>query len=136
MRDIKFRGWHKDRKEMCDVIDISFKRKKVTLPLETEEGEYYWYETENNLDDVELMQYTGCRDKNGVDIYEGDYLSLIIFEANTEFKGEVVFSKGSFCVAIQIKGHDYKVPFHEMTEEDSLVEILGNIWEYGDLIDS
>ena len=45
MKEIKFRAWHKDRKSMCDVIELSFKRKEVTLALETEEGEYYWDET-------------------------------------------------------------------------------------------
>ena len=147
----KFRAWHKLHGEMREVYGITFNNEqKITSLLINgfqpgERSEFFWYQAMDETDKYDmsmkfedlfvLLQYTGCRDKNGVDIYEGDYLSLIIFEANTEFKGEVVFSEGSFCVAIQIKGHDYKVPLHETTEGDSLVEVLGNIYENPKLLE-
>jgi uncharacterized phage protein (TIGR01671 family) len=54
MRDIRFRAWHRAAKEYCTGSTSDM---------------FGW------IDDgqpVELMQYTGLKDKNGVEIYEGD----------------------------------------------------------------
>lgn len=68
MREIKFRAWQKDKKMMCEVSNIHFISNQVSLK-----------EKENvtntrPFDDVILMQYTGLKDKNGTEIYEGDII--------------------------------------------------------------
>ena len=67
MRDIKFRAWHKDNDSM-----VYFDNKKASKDM---------YIAMNlcalmngDFGDV-LMQYTGLKDKNGVEIYEGDILT-------------------------------------------------------------
>ena len=62
MREIKFRAWHKECNEMLD--DISLWNDNFTDYL-NEHIEYL-------KDKAILMQYTGLKDKNGVEIYEGD----------------------------------------------------------------
>ena len=109
---------------VCSVADDEFNGRLKTV-----------HALKRSFDEVVVMQSTGLEDKNGVEIFEGDYLSLIIFEANKEYKGEVVFSKGSFCLTVQIKGHEYTVPFHEMSEVDILLEVLGNIHENPELVE-
>ena len=90
---------------------------------------------EYSFDDVEVMQYTGCRDKDGLEIFEGDYLSVIPFESQNEFKCEVGFLKGSFCVVIRTEGYDYKVPLHELSDSNNVIEVLGNLYMNPELMD-
>ena len=124
MKEIKFRAWHKDRKSMCDVIELSFKRKEVTLALETEEGEYYWDETEHNFDDVELMQYTGRKDSEGKGIYEGD-----ILQNEHHFKYQVVF-KGDCWRCEPIKNNYFKNRFI-----GNDLKVIGNVYKNQELLE-
>jgi len=59
MREIKFRAWHKNRECFVPI--------QAHFSFDTN-GELY----QTDYKPIELMQDTGLKDKNGVEIYEGD----------------------------------------------------------------
>lgn len=81
MREIKFRAWHKSRCEMLPIIDIEYLMTKGALVTDYKDF------VENIYPNI--MQYTGLKDKNGIEIYE--YMEL-----DNQF--EVSFSHGSYIL--------------------------------------
>jgi len=122
MREIKFRAWIKKEKKMLKHEEILYDG-----PLQ--------YPKESGLI---LMQYTGLKDKNGKEIYEGDIVT-IIFDKNwsekypdTQDVGEVIFDNGTFCAR---KGKEkiraWKDGVHDWHSLENVeeLEVIGNIYE-------
>lgn len=78
-----------------------------------------------------FMQYTGLKDKNGKEIYEGDILNMTyhgsVYIVKPEIKGVIGFENAAFIV-----GED-RVPLGRIGRS---LEVIGNIYENPELLES
>ena len=119
MREIKFRAWDKINKDMFNVESINFQERRV----------YKDTVSYRKFNDVELMQYTGLKDKNNKEIYEGD----ILFESFGERYYKVVFENGSFRGEFKGDFDEYSFDLIDIIAQGC--KIVGNIYENPELME-
>ena len=130
MREIKFMAWHKEKKILREVFEISFSGGYVILA-----GFCSFGEIEAPIRDVELMQYTGLKDKNGVEIYDGYILELRANPFNRKRDlFQVVFKDGGFRdewnnYIGQYLPPDIRNKQGERVRLNEACEVVGNIYE-------
>jgi uncharacterized phage protein (TIGR01671 family) len=139
MREIKFRVWDKKRKVMIQLtnatVDIDGQEIAVfemvnSIPDNIQLFDYLRTliaRGKSNVEDLELMQFTGLLDKNGREIYEGD-----ILKANSGI-GKVVWLELDAMWAVE-KSEDWTYPFSCNVYSDNH-EVIGNIYENSELLD-
>lgn len=138
MREIKFQAFVKpisifaNRQVgfMIDVSEIDFDERYV---VDDDGGVYYF-------DEIELVQYTGLKDKNGVEIYEGDIVQMLERTINGAefihicqvFQHESgLWRMEGTCASSGIKLPKTNMGLHSNQKR---VEVIGNIYENPELL--
>lgn len=119
MREIKFRFWNREENQMISGDTLAFEEYAPLYQLLSQEG---------------IMQYTGIKDKNDREIYEGDIVHLSS-DDGVDYKALIVFKDGGFC-AIDGSENDYSVRRYGLSRYDLKVEVIGNIFENPELLEA
>jgi len=125
MREIKFRAWDGISKKMWHnvTLDACHIYGEYSDELEGPNG------TMPRWDTNPLMQFTGLRDKNGREIYEGDIVEYFD-EHECRRQSVVEYGDGYFSPLVVVEeGHNCIDRYCA-----DCFEVVGNIWENGDLL--
>lgn len=132
----RFRAFLIETKTMRDVVEIDFIENMFCLQVgETNDGEWFLYR------DLVLMQPTGLKDKNGLDIFEGDvvkvsdggneedsYTSVVKYYSDEGYPAFDIEAPSSWYYGSNV--------LSTITcEEYETIEVIGNIYENPELLE-
>jgi uncharacterized phage protein (TIGR01671 family) len=113
MREIKFRIWDDEQKCFLptDDKDVYWNCSDGILTAHLEDKKGDWRE-------LQIMQFTGLKDKNGVEIFEGDRCNSNYFK-----KGVVAFWNSGWHFEVGIDLH------YSFNTASHTFEVIGNIYQ-------
>lgn len=135
-REIKFRAWHKQAKSMAgwDVLRSLLFGDSVRWPVQLQNNRPYpetitFFEIRNaNIFEntaLEVMQFTGLKDSEGVEIYEGDIVDIWYRDGSGNHRNEaVIYREDSACFDTRFVEDWLRATF----------TVIGNIHQHSELL--
>lgn len=128
MREIKFRAWDNVENKMhyCgEEIDMIFEVRDNRIECTDIRNVSPGGEGVESMEHLTYMQYTGLKDKNGTEIYEGDILTGFVFKE--KWTGNVEYLAPYFAVLGKYA--------HVILEDMEECRVIGNIYENPKLLE-
>ena len=132
----KFRAWDKRKNVMRDVAVLHFTKNGKTNFIE------YWINPTElksyHVRNIDLMQFTGLKDKNSIEIFEGDIVLVNVSNGFDHLVNEKTvvqeseFHSGLICKSLA-SGMEHRVFKHKKMDYE--YEVIGNIYENSELLE-
>jgi uncharacterized phage protein (TIGR01671 family) len=126
MREIKFRAWDKDLKVIRTVVNMEWIN-GVVESLVVRDGKQVPIRL--NVSEIILIQFTGLKDKNGKEIYEGD----IVAAPDGDWEVQIRDLEDGVVLNNDVRK---KSSLSHIDGDYSLTEcfVIGNIYEHPELL--
>lgn len=134
----KFRAFDKFDKEMLEVHGINFDARGIwtkEMIDDESDGEFI------HFSDIELLQSTGLKDKNDVEIFEGDVVKVKAEDPEPKMRadryetGVIIYAYGSFDIETKLNTVSGLIPESNLTDILLTFEVIGNIYQHPHLLE-
>ena len=143
MRELKFRAWDKENEEYMNGYDVLLKYDGSAVSRYA----LVVFDTDMPVN-VIIEQYTGLKDKNGREIYEGDIVETPIYGVWTTGNSDAIFGEKMWKLAVFWADADcgflFKVigsknqpnrAYDVLDQHLGALEVIGNIHEDPELLE-